>query len=88
MAQLLTYNTKPGAASVASPAADTVTADTTPTPTLQAKATDADGNTVRLNFEVWNSAGTTKVASGTSAYVASGTAGSWTAPALATGAYK
>ncbi|MER5901265.1 DNRLRE domain-containing protein [Streptomyces mirabilis] len=82
----ITYNTKPGAASVVSPAADTVTADTTPT--LQAKATDADGNTVRLNFEVWNSAGTTKVAAGTSAYVASGTAGSWTAPALATGAYK
>ncbi|HEY8979692.1 MAG TPA: DNRLRE domain-containing protein [Streptomyces sp.] len=82
----VTYNTKPGAASPVSPAADTFTADTTPT--LQAKATDADGNTVRLSFEVWNSAGTTKVASGTSPYVASGTAGSWTAPVLAAGAYK
>lgn len=82
----VTYNTKPGAASATSPAADTVTADTTPT--LQAKAADADGNTVRLSFEVWNSAGTTKIASGTSAYVASGTAGSWTTPALVSGAYK
>ncbi|MDL5206568.1 DNRLRE domain-containing protein [Streptomyces sp. ALI-76-A] len=82
----ITYNTKPEAASPVSPVADTVTADTTPT--LQAKATDADGNTVRLSFEVWNAAGTTKVASGTSAYVASGTVGSWTPSALATGSYK
>ncbi|WP_405988023.1 DNRLRE domain-containing protein [Streptomyces sp. NBC_00986] len=82
----VTYNTKPGAASAVSPAADAFTADTTPT--LQAKATDADGNTVRLGFEVWNWAGTTRVASGTSAYVASGTTGSWTAPTLASGTYK
>lgn len=82
----VTYNTKPGVASPVSPVADAITADTTPT--LQAKATDADGNTVRLSFEVWNSAGTTKVASGTSAFVASGTAGSWTSPTLAAGSYK
>ncbi|MFE9849509.1 DNRLRE domain-containing protein [Streptomyces sp. NPDC005576] len=82
----VTYNTMPGAASAVSPAAGAFTADTTPT--LQAKATDADGNTVRFGFEVWNSAGTIKVASGTSGFVASGTTGSWTAPALASGAYK
>lgn len=43
---------------------------------------------MRLTFEVWDSAGTSRVASGTSAYVASGTPGSWTSPALAVGAYK
>ncbi|MEU6374259.1 DNRLRE domain-containing protein [Streptomyces sp. NPDC046909] len=82
----ITYNTKPGAASPVSPAADALTGDSTPT--LTAKATDADGNTVRLTFEVWDSAGTTKVASGTSPFVASGSAGGWTSPALAAGTYK
>ncbi|MFD3788620.1 DNRLRE domain-containing protein [Streptomyces cyaneofuscatus] len=83
----VTYNTKPGAASPVSPANDTETADTTPT--LQAKATDPDGNTVRLTFEVWNTAGTTKIAYGPSAYVSSGSTASWTpANALPSGAYK
>ncbi|GAA2518896.1 hypothetical protein GCM10010393_59870 [Streptomyces gobitricini] len=83
----VTYNTKPGVAAPVNPADGAVTADTTPT--LQAKATDADGNTVRFTFEVWNAAGTTKLASGTSPYVASGATGSWTpAAALAAGSYK
>ncbi|MFD0733095.1 DNRLRE domain-containing protein [Planotetraspora mira] len=80
------YNTKPGAAALLAPASGTATADTTPT--LQAKATDADGNAVKLTFEVWNSTGTTKVASGTTATVSSGATASWTAPALAQATYK
>ncbi|MEU0581599.1 DNRLRE domain-containing protein [Streptomyces griseoincarnatus] len=79
----VTYNTKPGVASPVSPADGAVTADTTPT--LQARATDADGNTVRFTFEVWNATGTTKLASGSSPYVASGAVGSWTSAALAAG---
>ncbi|MCX4531652.1 DNRLRE domain-containing protein [Streptomyces sp. NBC_01669] len=82
----ITYNTKPGVGAPVSPASGAVTADTTPT--LQAKASDADGNTVRVTFEVWNAAGTTRVSTGNSAYVASGGAGSWTAPALPAGTYK
>ncbi|MFB8037089.1 DNRLRE domain-containing protein [Streptomyces sp. NPDC056004] len=82
----VTYNTKPGMASPVSPADGTVTADTTPT--LSAKATDPDGNTVRFTIEVWNAAGTTLIASGKTPYTASGAAGSWTAPALAAGSYK
>ncbi|MEV7296667.1 DNRLRE domain-containing protein [Streptomyces microflavus] len=82
----VTYNTRPGAASAVNPAAGAVTADTTPT--LQGKASDADGNTVRLTFEVWNADGTTRVANGTSPFVASGATAAWTAPALASGSYK
>ncbi|GEC06572.1 hypothetical protein SSP24_42270 [Streptomyces spinoverrucosus] len=82
----VTYNTKPGVASPVSPADYTVTADTTPT--LSAKATDADGNTVRFTIEVWDAAGATKVASGQTPYTASGATGSWTAPTLAPGSYK
>ncbi|MGW4376749.1 DNRLRE domain-containing protein [Streptomyces albidoflavus] len=81
----VTYNTKPWAAAQVSPADGTVTADTTPT--FSAKAADPDGNTVRSTVEVWNAAGTTKVASGNSPYVASGTIGSWTAPLLPAGVY-
>ncbi|MEV5682855.1 DNRLRE domain-containing protein [Streptomyces sp. NPDC052164] len=82
----ITYNTKPGVGTLVSPVSGAVTADTTPT--LQAKASDADGNQVRITFEVWNAAGTTRVATGNSAYVASGSTGAWTAPALPAGAYK
>ncbi|MEU1223851.1 DNRLRE domain-containing protein [Streptomyces microflavus] len=82
----VTYNTRPGAASAVNPAAGAVTADTTPT--LQGKASDADGNTVRLTFEVWNADGTTRVANGTSPFVASGATAAWTAPALASGSHK
>ncbi|SPF04352.1 Cell wall-associated polypeptide CWBP200 [Streptomyces sp. MA5143a] len=82
----VTYNTKPGVASPVSPASGTVTADTTPT--LSAKATDPDGDTVRFTIEVWNADGTTKIASGQSPYTASAATGSWTAPTLAAGSYK
>lgn len=82
----VTYNTKPGVASPVSPANGTVTADTTPT--LSAKATDPDGDTVRFTIDVWNADGTTRIASGQTPYTASAATGSWTAPALATGSYK
>ncbi|MGW4698955.1 DNRLRE domain-containing protein [Streptomyces sp. NPDC004285] len=85
-ALVVTYNTKPGVAAPVAPANGAVTADTTPT--LQGKATDADGNTVRLTFEVWNKDGTTRVATGNSAYVSPGAVGSWTSGALAPGVYK
>lgn len=83
----VTYNTKPGAAAPLSPLTGAATNDTTPT--LSAKAVDADGNTVRLTFEVWKSDGTAALQSGTSAYVASGATATWTpGTALAQGSYK
>ncbi len=83
----VTYNTKPGAATPLSPLTGAATNDTTPT--LSAKAVDADGNTVRLTFEVWKSDGTAALQSGTSAYVASGATATWTpGTALAQGSYK
>ncbi|MFJ7155461.1 DNRLRE domain-containing protein [Streptomyces sp. NPDC101118] len=83
----VTYNTKPGAATPLSPLTGAATNDTTPT--LSGKAVDADGNTVRLTFEVWKSDGTAALQSGVSAYVASGAAATWTpGTALAEGAYK
>ncbi|MBN0048906.1 DNRLRE domain-containing protein [Streptomyces actuosus] len=81
------YNTKPGAAVPLSPLTGAATNDTTPT--LSAKATDADGNTVRLTFEIWKSDGTAALQSGKSVYVASGSAATWTpGTALAEGSYK
>ncbi|NUS13574.1 MAG: DNRLRE domain-containing protein [Streptomyces sp.] len=83
---VVNYNSYPGQGTAVSPASGTATSDTTPT--LQAKATDPDGDKLAYHFEVWNSAGTTMVANGDSAQVSSGATGSWTAPALAQGAYK
>ncbi|MFE9439200.1 DNRLRE domain-containing protein [Streptomyces sp. NPDC006602] len=81
------YNTKPGAATPLSPLTGAATNDTTPT--LSAKATDADGNTVQLTFEIWKSDGTAALQSGKSVYVASGAAATWTpGTALAQGSYK
>ncbi|MFJ8658479.1 DNRLRE domain-containing protein [Streptomyces sp. NPDC093795] len=85
-ALVVTYNTKPGVATPVSPANGAVTADTTPT--LQGKATDVDGNPVRLTFEVWNKDGTARVTTGNSAFVSPGAVGSWTSGALAPGVYK
>jgi RHS repeat-associated protein len=45
------------------------------TPTLSAKATDADSDTVRLDYQILS--GTTVKASGSSAFVNSGSAGTW-----------
>ncbi|MGW3558155.1 DNRLRE domain-containing protein [Streptomyces sp. NPDC000963] len=83
----VTYNTKPGAATAVAPLSGAVTSDSTPT--LTGKASDADGNTVQLNFEIWASNGTAAVQTGKSAFVTSGTNASWTpTTALAPGAYK
>ncbi|QMU71741.1 DNRLRE domain-containing protein [Streptacidiphilus sp. P02-A3a] len=60
------------------------TADSTPT--LSAAATDANSDTVRLDYQVLS--GTTVKASGSSAFVNSGATGTWSpASALADGAY-
>ncbi|MBM9506803.1 DNRLRE domain-containing protein [Actinacidiphila acididurans] len=83
---VVNYNSHPSQATLVSPATGTATRDTTPT--LQAKATDPDGDKLTYHFEIWNSAGTTMIASGDSPQVSSGTTGSWTAPALAQGSYK
>ncbi|EFG09293.1 phospholipase A2 [Streptomyces clavuligerus] len=83
----VTYNTKPGAASPVSPLSGTATADTTPT--LTGKATDPDGNTVQLTYEIWTPTGTAAVQTGKSAYVASGSNAPWSpTTALAPGQYK
>ncbi|MEV7413716.1 phospholipase A2 [Streptomyces sp. NPDC089919] len=81
------YNTKPGAATPVSPLSGTSTNDTTPT--LTGKATDADGNTVQLTYEIWTSNGTAALQTGKSAFTASGSNAPWTpTTALAPGSYK
>ncbi|MFI5868247.1 DNRLRE domain-containing protein [Streptomyces sp. NPDC051546] len=83
----VTYNTKPGLASVVSPLSGTATADTTPT--LSGKASDPDGNTVQLSYEIWAANGTAALQTGKSAFVTSGTNAPWTpSTALAPGSYK
>ncbi|MER5402716.1 DNRLRE domain-containing protein [Streptomyces sp. NPDC002599] len=82
----VTYNSKPGTATAVAPLSDTYTSDTTPT--LSAKATDADGQQLTLSFEVWAADGTTALQSGTSAAVASGAVATHTAVALTPGDYK
>ncbi|MGW4205051.1 DNRLRE domain-containing protein [Streptomyces sp. NPDC004726] len=83
----VTYNTKPGAAKPVSPLSGTATNDTTPT--LTGKATDGDGNTVQLPYEIWTPSGTAVLQTGKSAYTASGVNAPWTpTTALAPGSYK
>ncbi|MEX5634666.1 DNRLRE domain-containing protein [Parafrankia sp. FMc2] len=50
------------------------------TPRLAGSAADADGGTVRLDFEVWNSAGTTKITQGSTGFVAQNSEATWTVP--------
>ncbi|GAA2748482.1 DNRLRE domain-containing protein [Kitasatospora cinereorecta] len=83
----VTYNTKPNAATALSPLSGAVTNDATPT--LTGKATDPDGNTVQLTYEIWAANGTAALQTGKSAFVASGSNAPWTpTTALAAGAYK
>ncbi|MFE9306696.1 DNRLRE domain-containing protein [Streptomyces sp. NPDC006706] len=81
------YNTKPGTPTALSPLTGAATNSTRPT--LSAKSTDADGNTVTLSFELWKSDGTAALQSGKSVAVASGATATWTpGTALAEGSYK
>ncbi|MFI9151512.1 DNRLRE domain-containing protein [Streptomyces sp. NPDC053367] len=82
----VTYNSKPGTATAVAPLSGTYTPDTTPT--LSAKAGDADGQQLTLTFEVWTATGTTALQTGTSASVASGAVATHTAAALTPGDYK
>ncbi|WP_018640491.1 DNRLRE domain-containing protein [Parafrankia elaeagni] len=50
-------------------------------PVLSGAATDADGAPLRLDFEVWNSAGTTKITDGSVSDVSPNATASWTVPA-------
>ncbi|MGW5852462.1 DNRLRE domain-containing protein [Streptomyces sp. NPDC055254] len=83
----VTYNTKPGAATPVAPLTGVATNDTTPT--LTGKATDPDGNTVQLSYEIWTPSGTAALQTGKSAFTASGGNAPWTpTTALAPGQYK
>ncbi|MEU0834706.1 DNRLRE domain-containing protein [Streptomyces sp. NPDC005969] len=82
----VTYNSKPGTATAVSPLSGTYTSDTTPT--LSAKATDADAQQLTLSFEVWAADGTAALKSGTSAAVAAGAVATCTVAALTPGNYK
>ncbi|WNI14092.1 DNRLRE domain-containing protein [Actinacidiphila sp. ITFR-21] len=83
---VVNYNSIPSQATLVALVNGAATNDTTPT--LQAKATDADGGQLTLHFEVWNSAGTTMISNGDAPPVSQGSTASWTAPALAQGSYK
>ncbi|WP_277872761.1 DNRLRE domain-containing protein [Frankia sp. CcI49] len=50
-------------------------------PVLSGAATDADGAPLRLDFEVWDSAGTTKITDGSVSDVSPNATASWTVPA-------
>jgi hypothetical protein len=81
------YNTAPGTPASLSPATGTATSDATPA--LSSKSTDADGNTVQVNYEIWKSDGTAAVQTGKSVFVNSDAVANWTpATALAGGSYK
>jgi len=83
----ITYNAPPATPTTltASPTA-TVGYAASGTPTLSATATDANSDTVRLDYQVLQ--GTTLQASGSSGFVTSGSAGTWKpTTALPDGAY-
>lgn len=82
----VTYNSLPGAATAVAPASGALTSDTTPT--LSAKATDADGQQLTHTFEVWSTTGSSALRTGTSVAVASASAATHTVTALPAGAYK
>ncbi|MFF7159356.1 RHS repeat-associated core domain-containing protein [Streptomyces sp. NPDC008139] len=83
----ITYNTPPtNPTGLAVSPSETVGYAASGTPTFSAKATDANSDTVRLEYQVLS--GTTVKASGSSPYVASGAAGTWkVSTALADGSY-
>ncbi len=84
---VVNYNTPPGTPASLSPAADTATSSARPT--LSSKSTDADGNAVQANYEIWKPDGTAALQSGKSVFVNSGAVANWTpATALANGSYK
>jgi RHS repeat-associated protein len=86
----ITYNNPPATPAnlsiTPSDTAGTTTYTSTGTPTLSASATDANSDTVRLDYQILS--GTTVKASGSTAFVTSGTAATWKpSSALADGAY-
>lgn len=85
----VTYNSYPGtpAAQAVSPSVTTggTLYSNTPTPSLSATDTDADGGSLAYSFQVLS--GATVVATGTATGVSSGGTASWTTPSLANGAY-
>ncbi|OPG10475.1 hypothetical protein B1R27_02200 [Streptomyces sp. GKU 895] len=82
----VTYNSYPSTAAQILPFASAVTSDATPT--LWARASDADSDQLRYTFEVWDSGLTTRKTTGNSKYVLSGRMGTWTSGTLAAGTYK
>jgi hypothetical protein len=61
-----------------SPASGVATVDSTPA--LTAKATDADGDQVSLDIEIWASNGSAWLQAAAQPYVPSGTAVTWSVP--------
>lgn len=95
----ITYNSYPATVTSAVTTPSTVyTSGSTQTryvtstrPTLSGASADADAGTTRVDFEVWNSAGTAQVAALSSGYVTAGTAASATVPSAVLadgGSYK
>jgi RHS repeat-associated protein len=83
----ITYNHTSTPSTLVSPASGAATADSTPA--LTAKATDADGDQVSLDIEIWASNGSAWLQAAAQPYVPSGTAVTWSVPsALADGSYK
>ncbi|CAL9502991.1 DNRLRE domain-containing protein [Streptomyces sp. enrichment culture] len=82
----VTYNSYPSTPVQFLPVAGAVTSDATPT--LWARASDADADQIRYTFEIWDNALTTRKTTGNSAYVLSGRMGTWTSGTLPAGVYK
>ncbi|MFF2525273.1 DNRLRE domain-containing protein [Streptomyces liangshanensis] len=82
----VTYNSLPGTATAVSPPTGAALSDTTPT--LSAKTNDADVQQLTHTFEIWTTAGTSALKTGTAPGAGSGATATWTSPALAAGSYK
>ncbi|MEU2283568.1 DNRLRE domain-containing protein [Streptomyces sp. NPDC013178] len=82
----VTYDAYPSTAAPFLPLSGTATADATPT--LRARATDADLDELRYTFEVWDADLATRRTTGTTAYLSPASIASWASPTLPSGVYK
>ncbi|MEU2462488.1 DNRLRE domain-containing protein [Streptomyces sp. NPDC012473] len=82
----ITYDAYPSTAAPFPPFSSSATADATPT--LRARATDADFDELRYTFEVWDADLTNRRTTGTTAYLAPASIASWSSPTLPAGVHK
>ena len=92
-ALVATYNLYPGTVAGRSTEPSTIfgttTYTTSATPTLRGGSVDGDGGATRVDYEIWNSTGTTKIASGSTPFAQQGSLLGWSpATPLADGAYE